>query len=64
MSAQQTIDNALKEIKKRATPHFDYEVTTALTYDEYMEINLGDTVRVVDHSYNPTLLLQSKLSKL
>ena len=64
MSAQETIDNALKEIKKRATPHFDYEVTTALTYDEYMEINLGDTVRVVDHAYNPALLLEARVSKL
>ena len=64
MSAQETIDNALKELKKRATPHFDYEVTTALTYDEYMEINLGDTVRVVDHAYNPALLLEARVSKL
>ena len=64
MSAQETIDNALKEIKKRATPHFDYEVTTALTYDEYMEINLGDTVRVVDHAYNPALMLEARVSKL
>ena len=64
MSAQETIDNALKEIKKRATPHFDYEVTTALTYNEYMEINLGDTVRVVDHAYNPALMLEARVSKL
>ena len=64
MSAQETIDNALKEIKKRATPHFDYEVTTALTYDEYMELNLGDTVRVVDHAYNPALMLEARVSKL
>ena len=64
MSAQETIDNALKELKKRATPHFDYEVTTALTYEEYMELNLGDTVRVVDHAYNPALLLEARVSKL
>ena len=64
MSGQETVDNALKELKKRATPHFDYEVTTALTYDEYMEINLGDTVRVVDHAYNPALLLEARVSKL
>ncbi len=64
MSAQETIDNALKELKKRATPHFDYEVTTALTYDEYMELNLGDTVRVVDHAYNPALMLEARVSKL
>ena len=29
MSGQETVDNALKELKKRATPHFNYEVTTA-----------------------------------
>ena len=64
MSGQETVDKALKELKKRATPHFDYEVTTALTYDEYMELNLGDTVRVVDHAYNPALLLEARVSKL
>ena len=64
MSGQETVDNALKKLKERAVPHFDYEVTTELTYEEYMELNLGDTVRVVDHAYNPALMLEARVSKL
>lgn len=61
---QEAVDNAYKELKKRAVPHFDYEVTTAMTYEEYMEVSLGDTVRVIDHGYNPSLLLEARIGQL
>lgn len=56
--------NAWKELKKRSTPRFDYEVTTALTEDEYEEVHLGDTVYVVDRSYTPPLFLEARVGKL
>ena len=61
---QEAVDNALKALKERAVPHFDYEVTTAMTYEEYMEVSLGDTVRVTDHGYNPSLLLEARIGQL
>ena len=56
--------NAWEELKKRSTPRFDYEVTTALTEDEYEEVHLGDTVYVVDRSYTPPLFLEARVGKL
>ena len=56
--------NAWKQLKERSTPRFDYEVTTALTEDEYEEVHLGDTVYVVDRSYTPPLFLEARVGKL
>ena len=56
--------NAWKELEKRSEPRFDYEVTTALTVEEYDNIHLGDTVYVVDYSYTPALLLEARVGKL
>lgn len=56
--------NAWKELKKRSEPRFDYEVTTALTPDEYEDLLLGDTVYVIDHSYTPPLLLEARVGEL
>ena len=56
--------NAWKELQNRKAPKFDYEVTTALTMDEYEDIHLGDTVYVVDHSYDPPLMLEARVGKL
>ena len=56
--------NAWKELVKRSEPKFDYEVDTALTSKEYEEINLGDTVHVIDNSYTPALLLEARVGTL
>ena len=37
---------------------------SALTYQEYMDISLGDTVRVNDTSFNPPLLLEARISNI
>ena len=61
---QEAVDNALKELKKRAVPHFDYEVTTAMTYDEFMDVHIGDTVYIIDFGYNPILTLEARIGQL
>lgn len=62
---QEAIDNALEELRRRSVPHLDYEVTTAMTYDEYMDINIGDTVYVIDHEFGgQDLLLEARIGKL
>lgn len=63
-SAQEAIENAAAELKRRATPHFDYECDTILTYEEYEDISIGDTVYVIDHSFNPMLTLEARIGKL
>lgn len=63
-SAQEVVSGALKELQRRSIPHYDYEVTTALTYNEYSNIHIGDTVRVIDHTFTPSLLLEARVSKL
>ena len=64
VDGQEAVDNALKDLKRRCIPKFDYDVTTALTYQEYMDISLGDTVRVNDTSFDPPLLLEARISKI
>lgn len=60
----EVVENALAELKKRAVPHFDYECDTALTYAEYEDINIGDTVYVIDHSFTPMVTLQARVGEL
>ena len=64
VDGQEAVDNALKDLKRRCIPKFDYDVTTALTYQEYMDISLGDTVRVNDTSFDPPILLETRISKI
>jgi phage minor structural protein len=63
-SAGEAIANALAELKRRATPCFDYECTTIMTYEEFDQISLGDTVYVVDHTFNPIVTLEARVGKL
>ena len=58
------VAKAVEELKRRATPRFDYECTTALTYDEYDNLNLGDTVYCIDHTFSPSLTLEARVGKL
>jgi phage minor structural protein len=58
------VEKAVAELKKRAVPHFDYECDTALTYKEYEDINIGDTVYVIDHSFTPMVTLEARVGEL
>lgn len=62
--ATDAVVKAIEELKRRATPRFDYECTTALTYDEYDDLNLGDTVYCIDHTFLPSLTLEARVGKL
>ena len=62
--ATDAVAKAIEELKRRATPRFDYECTTALTYEEYDNLNLGDTVYCIDHTFSPTLTLEARVGKL
>ena len=62
--ATDAVAKAIEELKRRATPHFDYECTTALTYEEYDNLNLGDTVYCIDHTFSPSLTLEARVGKL
>ncbi len=58
------VAKTIEELKRRATPRFDYECTTALTYEEYDDLNLGDTVYCIDHTFSPSLTLEARVGKL
>ena len=65
LSPEEVVDRGVEELKRRATPHFDYECTTVLTYEEYEQINLGDTVYVIDHEFDRSnLLLEARIGKI
>ena len=48
---------ALNELKKRAYPAITYEVTG------FYDLDIGDTVRIVDHSFTPTLIIQARVAE-
>lgn len=60
----QAITNAAEELKRRATPKFDYEVTTVMTWKEYNDINIGDTIYCIDRTYSPPLYLEARIGSL
>ena len=64
VSVDEAVKKAVEELKRRATPKFDYEVDTALTYKEYEDISLGDTVYVIDRSFNPAITLEARVGTL
>ena len=63
-SGQEAIENAVAELRNRCVPKFNYECDTILTYEEYEQINIGDTVYVIDHSFEPSILLEARVGKL
>ena len=63
-SASEALEKALAELKIRSVPKFDYECDTALTYKEYEDISIGDTVYVIDHTFNPVITLEARVGKL
>ena len=63
-SASEALEKAIAELKIRSVPKFDYECDTALTYKEYEDISIGDTVYVIDHTFNPVITLEARVGKL
>ena len=64
ITPQQVFRKGLDELRRRSIPHFDYECDTILTYKEYEELNIGDTVYVIDHSFNPSITLEARVGQL
>lgn len=64
ISGQEVVEKGVEELKRRSVPHFDYECNTALTYKEYKELNIGDTVYVIDHTFSPSITLEARIGKL
>ena len=48
---------ALAELKKNCVPQVTYDI------DGYFDTNIGDTVRVEDDEYNPTLYLDARVTE-
>lgn len=48
---------ALNELKKHAYPAITYEVTG------FYDLEIGDTVRIVDHSFTPALIIQARVAE-
>ena len=63
-SGSETVTKAVEELKRRSVPKFDYECDTAVSYAEYENINIGDTVYVIDHTFNPIITLEARVGKL
>ena len=63
-SGAEAVEKAAAELRRRAIPKFDYECDTVLTYKEYEDISIGDTVYVIDHSFDPIITLEARVGKL
>lgn len=48
---------ALNELKKHAYPAITYEITG------FYDLDIGDTVRIVDTSFTPTLIVQARVAE-
>lgn len=59
-NAYDLLNEAYKELKNRSKPKMDYEVSTV----NIDEIDLGDTVNIVDFKFIPALLLEARVSRL
>ena len=60
-SPAELLREARKELANRCTPKFKYEVDVELLG---VEVNIGDTVYVVDNEFNPPLHLSARVSQL
>lgn len=56
-SEEVLISTALRELKKNAYPSVEYEV------NGYIDVDIGDTVRIDDDGFAPKLLLQARVSE-
>lgn len=56
-NAETLYGQALAELKKNCVPQVTYDI------DGYFDTNIGDTVRVEDDEYNPTLYLDARVTE-
>lgn len=60
-SPAELLNATRKELKRRSTPKFKYEVDVELLGQP---VDLGDTVYIIDNTFNPPLHLSARVSKL
>lgn len=60
-SASELLNRTLSQLKKRSQPAVNYEISLA-TIDT--DLHIGDTVLIIDHDYQPELLLSARLLQL
>ncbi|WP_434794428.1 hypothetical protein TPDSL_14090 [Terrisporobacter petrolearius] len=53
--------NKLQEVKNIK---YSYEVEVGMKLEEFEQVEIGDTVYVIDNNFNPPLLLEARVSKL
>lgn len=58
---QALFNETLRQLKKRAYPETTYEVDIDYLPDN---VNIGDSVLIVDNEYNPPLHLEARISKI
>lgn len=60
-SKQELLKLTREELKKRKNPQVSYELKTEMLGDD---IEIGDTVRVADHEFNPPIQLEARVNEL
>lgn len=60
-SPQELLKLTSKELENRINPKVKYSLKVELLGEE---VSIGDTVRVVDHDFNPPLYLEARVSQL
>lgn len=61
-STQKTLfDETLLQLKKRSIPEVQYEVEINSLPED---INIGDSVSIVDHDYKPSLIIDARASRI
>lgn len=60
-SPQELVKLTRKELEKRSTPNIKYEMKVELLGED---VEIGDTVSIVDHSFNPPIYLEGRINQL
>lgn len=60
-SPQELLKLTLKKLEERSEPKASYTVKVELLGEK---VSIGDTVRIVDHDFNPPLYLEARVSQL
>lgn len=60
-SAQELLNRTLTQLKERSEPQYTYDADVKII-DPTLDI--GDTVTIIDHDYNPALYLQARVATL
>ena len=67
-SPEELLLQTYKELQKKKYPKVEYEIGVALlkelTGDSESDVSIGDTVSVIDHSFNPPIALMARVTKL